>query len=114
MGSSRSENPSRAAADGFLAGAGEPILRGYQRFEAAVAIDDAADGHGGVTFGVYVLRDGKLSEAYKSGIVRGGDAPQRVSVDVAGAQGITLVVDYAERGDEMDRADWLDARLVRN
>jgi hypothetical protein len=86
----------------------------HQRLEAAVAIDDAADGRGSVTFGVYVLRDEKLSEAYKSGIVRGGDAPQRVSVDVAGAQGITLVVDYAERGDEMDRADWLDARLVRN
>jgi hypothetical protein len=86
----------------------------YQRFEAAVAIDDAADGRGSVTFGVYVLRDGKLSEAYKSGIVRGGDTPQRVSVDVAGAQGITLVVDYADRGDEMDRADWLDARLVTN
>jgi hypothetical protein len=85
----------------------------YQRFEAAVAIDDAADGRGSVTFAVYVLRDGKLSEAYKSGIVRGGDAPQRASVDVAGAQGITLVVDYAERGDEMDRADWLDARLIK-
>jgi hypothetical protein len=85
----------------------------YKRFEAAVAIDDAADGRGSVTFGVYVLRDGKLSEAYKSGIVRGGDAPQRVSVDVAGAQGMTLVVDYAERGDEMDRADWLDARVVK-
>ena len=76
-------------------------------------IDDAAEGRGSVTFGVYVLRDGKLSEAYKSDIVRGGEAPQRVSVDVAGAQGMTLVVDYAERGDEMDRADWLDARLVK-
>jgi hypothetical protein len=44
---------------------------------------------------------------------RGGEAPQRASVDVAGAQGITLVVDYTERGDEMDRADWLDARVVK-
>lgn len=85
----------------------------YQRFEAAVAIDDAAHRRGSVTFGVYVLRDGKLSEAYESGIVRGGDAPQRMSVDVAGAQGLTLVVDYAERGDEMDRGDWLDARLIK-
>jgi hypothetical protein len=56
--------------------------------------------------------DRKLSEAYKSGIGRSGNAPQRLSVNVAGAQGITLVVDYAERGDEMDRADWLDARLI--
>ena len=85
----------------------------YKRFEAAVAIDDSADGRGSVTFGVYVLRDGKLSEAYKSGIVRGGEAPQRVSCGRGGAQGITLVVDYAERGDEMDRADWLDARVVK-
>jgi hypothetical protein len=84
----------------------------HQRFEAAVAIDDSAKGRGSVTFGVYILRDGKLSEAYKSGIVRGGDTPQPVSVAVRGAQGLTLTVDYADRGDEMDRADWLDARVV--
>jgi hypothetical protein len=60
-----------------------------------------------------VLRDGKLSEAFKSGIVRGGEAPLAVSVDLSDAQGITLVVDYADRGDEMDRADLLDARLVK-
>jgi hypothetical protein len=85
----------------------------FARFDASVAIDDSADGRGSVTFGVYLLRDGKLSGAFKSGIVRGGDAPVLVSVDVTGAQGLTLVVDYADRGDEMDRADWLDARLVR-
>ena len=32
----------------------------YQRFDAAVAIDDSADGRGSVTFGVYVLRDGTV------------------------------------------------------
>lgn len=84
----------------------------YSRFEAAVAIDDAAEGRGSATFGVYVLRDGKMSEAFKSGIVRGGEAPQPVAVDVAGAQGLTLTVDYADRGDELDHADWLDARLI--
>jgi hypothetical protein len=85
----------------------------YKRFDAAVAIDDSAEGRGSVTFGVYLMRDGTLSEAYKSEIVRGGDAPPMVSVDVAGAQGLTLVVDYADRGDEMDRADWLDARVMK-
>jgi hypothetical protein len=84
----------------------------YERYDAAIAIDDSAKGGGSVTFGVYLLRDGKLSEAYKSGIVRGGDGPQAVSVDVTGAQGLTLTVDFADRGDELDRADWLDARLV--
>jgi hypothetical protein len=86
----------------------------YARFDAAVAIDDVADGRGSVTFGVYLLRDGKLTEAYKSEIVRGGEAPRAVSVDVSGADALTLVVDYADRGDEMDRADWLDARLVKD
>jgi hypothetical protein len=85
----------------------------YARFDAAVAVDDAAEGRGSVTFGVYLRRHGKLSEAYKSEIVRGGEAPRAVSVDVRGADALTLVVDYADRGDEMDRAEWLDARLTK-
>jgi hypothetical protein len=87
--------------------------RGYQRFDAAVAIDDSARGRGSVTFGVYLLRDGKWDEAFKSDIVRGNEAPQPVSVELRGAKGLTLTVDYADRGDELDHAVWLDARLVK-
>jgi hypothetical protein len=83
----------------------------YKRFDASVAIDDSAGRRGSVTFAVYTIRDAKLQEAYKSDIVRGGEAPRRVSIDVTGAQSLTLVVDFADRGDEMDRANWLDARL---
>jgi hypothetical protein len=79
-----------------------------------VAIDDSAGKRGSVAFGVYVLRDGKWQPAYTSEVVRGGDSPQSVSVDLAGADAMTLVVDYADRGDELDHADWLNARLVRN
>ncbi len=85
----------------------------YRRFDSAVAIDDSAGKGGSVMFGVYVLRDGAWTEAVTSGVVRGGEAPRLVSVDVTGAQGLTLTVDYADRGDELDRANWLDARLVR-
>jgi hypothetical protein len=85
----------------------------YRRFDSAVAVDDSAKGRGSVTFGVYVLRDGKWGEAFKSGIVRGRDEPQAVSVDLKAAKGLTLTVDFADRGDEMDHAVWLDARLVR-
>ncbi len=85
----------------------------YRRLDAAVAIDDSAKGRGSVTFAMYVLREGKWVEAYKSGIVRGGEAPQPVSVDLRGARGLTLTVDFADRGDELDHAAWLDARLVR-
>jgi hypothetical protein len=86
---------------------------GYRRFDAAVAIDDSAGKRGSVTFGVYVLREGRWTEAFKRGTVRGGEVPQPVSADVTGAQGITLTVDYADRGEELDRANWLDARLVK-
>jgi hypothetical protein len=85
----------------------------YRRFDSAVAVDDSAKGRGSVTFGVYALREGKWGEAFKSAIVRGGDEPQAVSVDLKGANGLTLTVDFADRGDELDHAVWLDARLVR-
>ena len=86
----------------------------YKRFDAAVAIDDSADRRGSVTFGVYVLRDGKW-KAKRTRVTSCAAAspPQPVSVDVDGRKALTLTVDYADRGDEMDRADWLDARLVK-
>jgi hypothetical protein len=90
-----------------------PLDGKYKRFDASVAIDDSAERSGSVTFAVYVIRDGKLEEAFKSHIVRGGEAPRPVSVDVSGAESLTLVVDFADRGDEMDRADWLEARLLK-
>jgi hypothetical protein len=90
------------------------LARQYKRFDAEVAIDDSAGKRGSEVFGVYVLRDGKWQPAYTSEVVRGGDSPQSVSVDLAGADAMTLVVDYADRGDELDHADWLDARLIRN
>ena len=84
----------------------------YRRFESMVAVDDSAGTKGSVTFGVYVLRESQWREAFLSGVIRGGDARQPVSVDVSGAEGLTLTVDYADRGDELDHADWLDARLI--
>ena len=76
-------------------------------------MDDAAKGRGSVVFSVYVDRGGKWTEAYQSGTLRGGEPPQDISVDLRGSTGLTLTVDYADRGDEMDYADWLDARLLR-
>jgi hypothetical protein len=120
----------RNVADGPLIVGGKRYLKGlgmhsasrltykldgeYKRFNAAVAIDDSADGRGSVTFGVYTMGNGQLQEAFKSDIVRGGEAPQQVSVDISGAEALTLTIDYADRGDEMDRADWLDAVLTKN
>jgi len=73
-----------------------------------VGIDDSAAGQGSVRF--RVLLDGR--EAFVSPILRGGDPPLPVSVDLGGAKLLELLVDYADRADVMDRADWLDARMV--
>lgn len=86
----------------------------YRRFEAEVAIDDSSGPRGSVAFRVFVDDGGGgWQERFTSPIVRGGEPPRRVSVDVSGAKRISLLVDFADRGDELDHADWLDARLVK-
>lgn len=81
----------------------------WRRFEADIALDDSAGNRGSVVFRVFT--DGE--EAYASPVVRGGDPSQPVSVDISGAKRLSLIVDFADRGDELDHADWLNARLVR-
>ncbi len=83
--------------------------RPWGRFQAEIGIDDSTAGRGSVGFRVFV--DGTVK--YTSPAVRGGTPPQAVSVDLHGAKQLDLVVDYGEAGDVMDRADWLNARLVR-
>lgn len=82
---------------------------GHTRFDALLAVDDSAGGRGSVRFRVFV--DG--SPKYTSPTVRGGDPPLPVSVDLQGSQRLDLVVDFADRADERDHADWLEARLVK-
>lgn len=81
----------------------------YRRFEAELAVDDETAGRGSVVFRVFV--DDR--EAYKSHVIRGGSPPLPVTVDLREGKRLSLIVDFAERGDELDHADWLDARLVK-
>ncbi len=81
----------------------------FRRFQAELAIDDETGGRGSVGFRVFV--DGR--QVYTSAVVRGGQAPLPISVDLKGAKRLDLVIDFADRGDEFDHADWLDARLIR-
>ncbi len=86
----------------------------FRRFESEVALDAECGDRGSVVFRVFVNDgSGKLIEAAKSETVRGGDPPVPISVDLAGAKRISLLVDFADHGDELDHADWLNARLVR-
>ena len=85
----------------------------YRSFEATIALDDTANGRGSASFRVFLVRGNDWEEAFNSNIVRGGDQPQAVSVELGDARGLALLVDYADRGDELDHASWLDARLVK-
>lgn len=85
-----------------------PIPEGSRRFAASLAIDDDADGHGSVTYRVFVDKE----ERYRSEIIRGGQPPVPIDVDLSGGSQLSLIVDFADHGDEQDHADWLNARLV--
>lgn len=85
----------------------------YQRFEAELAIDQSADKHGSVVFRVFVNdASGQWQRAYESPVVRAGEAPIPMSVDVAGGRAMALIVDGADRATVGDQADWLNARLI--
>ncbi len=77
------------------------------KFVATVGVDDEVKG-GSVTFTVFV--DGKKSAA--SGLMRSGDAPKRLEVDLTGAKKIRLLVEDGGDGISYDHADWAGAMLV--
>jgi len=83
---------------------------GTRRFTATVGIDDEVpDGKGSANF--EVLGDNhKL--LWQSGILRKGQAPQNVDLDLTGVQQIILRVTTGGDGFEFDHADWADARFV--
>ena len=87
---------------------------GFRRFESLVGIDDQTAGRGSVVFRVFLAQgDGKWVAAYTSPVVRGADSPVTVSIPLHDARALSLVVDFADRGDQLDHANWLSARLVR-
>jgi len=86
----------------------------YRAFQSELAIDDSTDGRGSVTCRVFTDDGtGKWQLKFQSPVIRGGNKPLSVDVELAGAKRISLLVGFADRGDEMDHVDWLDARLVK-
>ncbi len=113
----------RLRADGavFRKGLGMPtaarvaaLTAGYRRFEAEIALDESAGLAGSVICKVLLQSAaGQWTTAYESPPLRGGDAPRQVSLDIAGAARLVLLTDFSDRGDSLDYANWLHARLVR-
>lgn len=59
-----------------------------------------------------IMGDGKV--LYRSGVMKQGDAPEKVNVDLTGVQILELNVEDAKDGMSGDHADWLDAVIVYN
>ncbi len=89
-------------------------VAGYRKFEAELALDETAGRRGSAIFKV-LLQDGQgaWKSAYESPIVRGGDDPVPISIDLQGVARLALIVEFADRGDELDHANWLQARLIK-
>jgi alpha-galactosidase len=84
---------------------------GAKRFVAMVGVDDERKiSNGTVTFSVFV--DGK--KAADSGVLKAGQAPKLLSVNLAGAKKLVLIVGDADDGITNDHADWAGAAIVLN
>ncbi len=88
-----------------------------RRLAAELAIDDAAQSGGSAVFRVFQetrSADGRTTwaSAYVSPVIRGGMLPVPISLELRGVQRIALIVDFADRGDARDYANWLNARFL--
>lgn len=87
-----------------------------QQFKAEVAIDDSTQQRGSVIFRVFLAdSSGQWNAVFESPVVRGGDDPLPVEVDLqeTAARGLALVVEFADQADVLDHANWLEARFEK-
>ncbi len=85
------------------------IEPGDRRFQALVGPDDRAGDLSSVVFRVLVDKQ----ERFVSPPLGRHDAPLAVDLDLAGGKVLILIVEFGERGDVQDSADWVEARIVR-
>ena len=79
------------------------------KFVSYVGVDDEKKtSAASVTFTVFV--DGK--KVADSGLMRGGDAPKRIEVDLTGAKKMRLLVGDGGDGIDSDHGDWAGAMLI--
>jgi len=79
-----------------------------ERFTALVGVDDETKGKGSVCFQVY--GDGKL--LFDSGVMKGGQQPKQVDVELKGIEHLILLVTDAGDDRNYDHADWAEASFL--
>ncbi|MBM4094048.1 MAG: hypothetical protein FJ276_32265 [Planctomycetes bacterium] len=85
----------------------------FRALHAELAIDQRAGSQGSVTYRVF-LQDpsGEWKKAFESEPVRGAQPAVPVRVELSDAVRVALIVDFADRADQWDHANWLNARLI--
>jgi hypothetical protein len=84
------------------------LTGGYDTFNAVIGVDDEVGNNGSVIFQVFA--DGV--KVYDSGVRTGAQPAIPISVNIAGATQLKLVVTNAGDGNAFDHADWADARII--
>jgi len=84
------------------------LPEGFATFAATIGKDQEVSG-GSVVF--VVEADGR--EVFRSGIFHNDTPPQEISVPLAGARKLALLVEDAGDNIAADHADWADARLLK-
>ncbi len=84
------------------------------RFQATIGIDDSMHEHekGSARFLVEVHRRGDWQRVFESDVMRLGDEPQTVDVDISGARRLRLIATDAGDGISCDHATWASARIM--
>ena len=78
-----------------------------KNFVSMVGVDDEKTGAGSITFEVWL--DGK--KVADTGVMKGGDKPKLLQVDLTGAKKMILRVTDAGDGMDSDHGDWAGARI---
>lgn len=79
-----------------------------ERFTAMVGVDDETKGKGSVCFKIY--GDGKL--LFDSGVMKGGQQPKQVGVELNGVEHLILLVTNAGDDRHYDHANWAEASFL--
>lgn len=66
---------------------------------------------GSATFSVEVHRNGAWERVFESPVLKLGDAPQEIDVDISGADSLRLLTTDGGDGIACDHATWARARL---
>jgi hypothetical protein len=82
-----------------------------KRFKATIGVDDETQGRGSVGFILEIFRSGAWQSVFTSPVLRGGDKPQQVDVDITGATQLRWTVTDGGDNINSDHAAWGGARL---